>query len=185
MLASTKLLPISGVRYIPNIINSSEAKELIDFIDTSPWSSALSRRVQHYGYIYDYRAKNVDHYLGEFPVPIQRLRDRISIDLGISDSKGAFNQAIINEYQPGQGIAPHTDHIKLFGDTIVSVSLCGDTIMDMSHEKDNIPIPLKAKSLLCLQGEGRYLYTHSIAQRKSDNGVPRSRRISVTYRRVV
>lgn len=185
IIASTLQFPITGIRYIPAIINFGEAKELMDFIDASPWSSALARRVQHYGYVYDYRAKNVNQYLGDFPVPIQHLCNRVSNDLGISDSKGPFDQAIINEYLPGQGIAPHTDHTRLFGDTIVSVSVCGDTVMDMANGEDTLAVPLKSRSLICLQKDGRYVYTHSIAPRKSDNGIPRNRRVSVTFRRVV
>jgi len=37
--------------------------------------------------------------------------------------KKDFNQIIVNKYLPGQGIGPHTDHVKFFGDIIISLSL--------------------------------------------------------------
>ena len=40
-----------------------------------------------------------------------------------------FDQLIVNEYQPGQGISPHIDNQTLFGDVVVSVSLSSNTIM--------------------------------------------------------
>lgn len=33
------------------------------------------------------------------------------------------DQVIINEYQPGQSIAPHIDSVPCFGETIASLSL--------------------------------------------------------------
>lgn len=40
-----------------------------------------------------------------------------------------FNQLIINEYNPGQGINPHIDNPILFSSPIVSLSLGSDCIM--------------------------------------------------------
>jgi alkylated DNA repair dioxygenase AlkB len=41
-----------------------------------------------------------------------------------------FNQLIINEYEPGQGINPHVDNTTLFTDTVVSLSLGSEAIMN-------------------------------------------------------
>lgn len=40
-----------------------------------------------------------------------------------------FDQLIVNEYEPGQGINPHIDNIKLFKSDIASLSLGSDCIM--------------------------------------------------------
>ncbi len=46
-----------GLIYIPDYITSLVENELISFIDSQEWSNELIRRVQHYGYKYDYKNK--------------------------------------------------------------------------------------------------------------------------------
>lgn len=46
-----------------------------------------------------------------------------------------FNQLIINEYLPGQGINPHVDNPTLFSSPIVSVSLGSECVMEFDNEK--------------------------------------------------
>ncbi len=41
----------------------------------------------------------------------------------------SFDQLIVNEYQPGQGISPHIDNKTLFSDIIVSLSLGSNAVM--------------------------------------------------------
>lgn len=48
-----------------------------------------------------------------------------------------FDQLIINEYQPGQGINPHIDNVKLFAEPIVSLSLGSECIMEFDREISN------------------------------------------------
>ena len=45
---------ISGLQYIPDFIARDEESALIANIDEQPWLNDLKRRVQHYGYKYDY-----------------------------------------------------------------------------------------------------------------------------------
>lgn len=45
---------ISGLTYIPNFITATEHDLLLPQIDQQPWLTDLKRRVQHYGYKYDY-----------------------------------------------------------------------------------------------------------------------------------
>ncbi|MEM6811641.1 MAG: DNA repair protein [Pseudomonadota bacterium] len=112
---------IDGLEYHSNFISPEEEQDLIGFIDNQEWLNDLKRRVQHYGYQYDYKAKSisVDSYIGEIPKTfnflIRRLIERNNIQT-------APDQAIINEYVPGQGIAPHVDCVPCFGDIILSIS---------------------------------------------------------------
>jgi hypothetical protein len=57
---------ISGLTYIRDFITKEEEKFLVENIDRSSWLNDLKRRVQHYGYKYDYRARavNDDAYFG-------------------------------------------------------------------------------------------------------------------------
>jgi len=41
-----------------------------------------------------------------------------------------FDMVIVNEYEPGQGIASHIDNAKLFDHIIVSLSLGSDVVMN-------------------------------------------------------
>jgi alkylated DNA repair dioxygenase AlkB len=169
-LFSSAIPNIKGLTYTPNYITADQEQFLIEQIDNQPWLNDLKRRVQHYGYKYDYKARRItpDLKIGEVPNWLQIL--------------DGFDQVIINEYIAGQGITPHIDCIPCFDDTICSLSLLEPC--EMVLEKDNIKhsIILEPRSLLTLQGEARYKWKHSIPQRKSN---VRNRRVSITYRKVI
>lgn len=181
---------IIGLKLYHSFISPKEEKELLHCIDKSIWLSDLKRRVQHYGYKYDYRAKKIDntYFLGELPVWLkviaQKMIDSNAIDF-IPD------QAIINEYETGQGIAPHIDCEPCFGDTIISLSLGSTCIMNFEQASDlsnKIGIFIEPRTLLVMQDESRYKWLHSIPQRKSDSFndhiIRRNRRVSITFRKV-
>lgn len=179
---------INGLVYIPQYINEPEHDNLVHIIDAQPWRTELSRRTQHYGYIYDYRAKRVvpSMQLGELPVWLQQLAIGLHKDGLMPDTP---DQAIINEYKPGQGIADHIDCTPCFGEVVISLSLAAPVVMDLKRNNQIVPLLLKPRSLLVLRGEARYHWTHGIARRKQDliNNIPlkRERRLSVTFRKVI
>ena len=113
---------IPGLSYIPHYIDESTEAALLKTIDSQPWIHDLKRRVQHYGWRYDYKARNVasDLRIGALPDWLQSYAVRLQ-------QGGLFteipDQVIINEYEPGQGISAHIDCIPCFADTIVSLSL--------------------------------------------------------------
>lgn len=179
---------IEGLLYIPNFISEEEHDVLLMAIDKRPWLNDLKRRVQHYGYKYDYKARNIllDSYLGELPQWLGDLQERLLTD-GIFKQKP--DQAIINEYLSGQGISAHIDCVPCFDDVIASVSLGSDVIMQLTSEEKKYDVFLEKRSLIVLSGEARYKWQHAIPARKSDifDGVKleRQRRVSVTFRKVI
>jgi alkylated DNA repair dioxygenase AlkB len=181
---------VPGLTCIPGYLTPNEQVELLDSIDRAPWSVELKRRVQHYGYRYDYRRKTVDRdmRLGPLPEWGAELAQRLLRDGHVPR---VLNQLIVNEYLPGQGIAAHIDCVPCFADRVLSLSLGSSCILTMRHAETaaDVPMLLDPGSLLVLAGEARYEWTHRIAARKRDvvagQTIERGRRVSLTYRTVL
>lgn len=187
---SASIPEIDGLAYIPDYIDATSEDALISTIDVQPWITELKRRVQHYGWRYDYKARSVTNDLR-----IGALTDWLQSYAARLQQAGLFSetpdQVIINEYQPGQGISAHIDCVPCFTDTIASLSLGSPCVMDFSHSKtgEKSSLLLEPRSLLVLSGDARYHWQHAIAGRKTDrhNGqiIQRARRISLTFRKVI
>jgi alkylated DNA repair dioxygenase AlkB len=181
---------INGLHYVPDYLTSDDATSLVAAIDAQPWRDDLKRRVQHYGYRYDYRSRSVtpEMHLGAIPAWVLPLATRLHADGYFS---AIPDQVIVNDYLPGQGIAPHVDCEPCFGDVIASLSLGSACVMRFSHlDSDRVEdLPLDPGSLLVLSGEARYAWKHGIPARKSDvvdgHRRARGRRVSVTFRTVI
>lgn len=180
---------LAGLRYIENYISNLEHDKIKYHIDQNPWSCELKRRVQHYGYKYNYKARSINHNMkvSDLPRWAQDVGKRLCTD---GYMKYLPDQLIVNEYFPGQGIGNHIDCTPCFEEVIVSISLVSPTTMVFINQKtkEKIPMILSPKSCLILQGDARYKWTHGIPARKTDtiNGVkvPRTRRLSLTFRKV-
>ena len=179
-----------GLHYEPGFVTPKEQKLLLEGIDAMPWRNDLRRRVQHYGYVYDYRAKTVlpEHYLGELPEFLRPLAERIHSQTGLFS--GTPTQCIVNEYVGEQGIAWHYDSLA-FGPEIATVSLLESWSMefDSKYRRDGgegeRSSVLETGSCLIMTGPSRYQWYHSIPKRKSEkDGTPRGRRLSLTFRTV-
>jgi alkylated DNA repair dioxygenase AlkB len=170
---------VPGLRYLPGYVTEDEERALVGAIDGMPWNTEWKRRRQPYGAGYGDSGDPA-------PVPDwgRRLADRVLADR-VTDVP--FDQMLVNEYAPGQGIASHRDYAP-FGRTVVSISLLSPCVMDFRHaatgRKESLL--LEPRSLLVLSGEARYDWEHGIAPRKRDvwQGVKwdRGRRVSVTFR---
>lgn len=181
-------------------------------IPSENWIALSKRRVQHYGYAFNYLTNNVDpeRLLGPLPTFATEVVDELMLQFGsISAISGLYaaeysqlksvlphgtwnpDQLTINEYRPAQGIPHHVDTHSAFEEAIVSVSIMGDTVMEFCHPDGKIgrkKIFVPRRSLLALTGDARYLWTHGITPRATDSFggtlVPRNTRISLTYRKV-
>lgn len=173
---------IHGLQYSPDFISVDEEQALMKAIDGQPWLNDLKRRVQHYGYKYDYKARAVtaDSYLGPLPNWIIPVTQKLPFKP---------DQAIVNEYLPGQGISAHVDCVPCFADTIASLSLGSGAVMQFVNGQEKHDLYLEPRSLITLSGPARYQWTHAIPVRKSDvvDGfrLERGRRISLTFRMMV
>ena len=180
---------VPGARYIPSFLAPEEQADFIRRIDEneSAWLTNLSRRVQHYGWRYDYQARAItsDMRIGPLPDWLQALAQRL-YETGLFERPP--EQVIVNEYEPGQGIAMHTDHPG-FGSVVAMVSLGDDWVMDFSRP-GNPPqaksqVLLERGSALILTEDARKKWRHGIAKRKKErSGHQRKRRLSLTFRTV-
>jgi alkylated DNA repair dioxygenase AlkB len=181
---------INGLIYLPNFISPIEQQKLLEIIGESTWLGDLNRRVQHHGYKYDYKKRGIDisMKLDKLPEWATTLSNKIHQQKLMPYLP---DQLIVNEYLPGQGIAPHIDCEPCFEGVIASLSLGAACVMDFTNNYSNEKksILLEAQSLLVLGDEARYGWKHGIAARKSDmyNGLKmlRQRRVSLTFRKVI
>ena len=184
-------IKIYGLSYKSEFITDSEQDELIKKIDDQPWLNDLRRRVQHFGYKYDYKARRIDKSMKIADLPdwmmtyAKKLYDK-NIFPDIPD------QVIVNEYIPGQGIASHIDCEPCFSDTVASLSLISRCVMNLT-DKDKpdtvYDYLLEPRSLIILQNDARFQWMHGIKPLKNDKYfekvIPRERRISLTFRKVI
>lgn len=177
---------INGLIYLKNFISEEEEKFFVEEIDKLPWLNDLKRRVQHYGYKYNYTYRKIDESMRVDPIPefFNDIKDRL---VKTNIFKETPDQLIINEYLPGQGIALHVDCEPCFKESIATISLNSEYIMDLASvdNKEKGQILLERCSLLGMLDEARYDWRHGIKARKEDNGKPRGRRISLTFRNVI
>lgn len=186
----TQLSKIKGLTYLPQYITEAEQTALWQSVNNENWLGDLKRRVQHYGYKYDYKARFIDYSMkiGELPEWVLPFAKKLNQE-GFMPKMP--DQLIVNEYEPGQGIASHIDCEPCFEDSIVSLSLGSTCVMNFIHKKtkEKIEVLLEPRSLVVLKEDARYEWTHGIVGKKSDffNGqkYERGTRISLTFRNVI
>ena len=188
-LQEAKTVP--GLKFLEDFLSPEHQAYCVRRIDAAndQWRYDLSRRVQHYGWRYDYKARAItpDMHLGVLPDWLETVAQKLRDETGLFDR--VPEQVIVNEYLPGQGIATHIDHPG-FGPTVCMVSLLDDWEMDFSeHWNDKTPALLRTGSCILLTGPSRHVWQHGIAPRKSEPLVSgrrdRKRRLSLTFRTVV
>ena len=167
-----------------NLVTEEEEAALVAFLDGQPWEDDIKRRVQHYGYAFDYTTRSVNPSFAvvkPIPAVIRQFFSRMNLPF-------EPDQITVNEYVPGVGIKPHIDTHSAFTDGIASLSLLSAVSFDMRRDSDRFSLGIPARSLLLMTGEARYAWAHAIAARRTDvfenELVIRQRRLSLTLRQV-
>ena len=181
---------IRGLVYMTDFLSENEENRVLREIDGSPWQEDLYRRVQHYGWRYDYRARQIDPsmHLGAIPQWARRLGHRL-VELGLLGEMP--DQVIVNEYRGNQGISVHTD-ARSFADGIATISLLESWEMNFRLGRDRRTLRLERRSALIMHSDARYIWKHEIPKRKYEPNLPgiapkrlrRVRRVSLTFRKV-
>ncbi|MBP1127242.1 MULTISPECIES: alpha-ketoglutarate-dependent dioxygenase AlkB [Pseudomonas] len=177
-----------GLLLIPDFITPKQESSLLAKIESSPWDTTMSRRVQHYGWRYDYKSRKVDAkaYIGPLPSWAANL-GRMLFERGLV--KELPDQVIVNEYSGNQGITKHIDCLPCFRGEVVTISLLESWEMIFSRklERDldeKYKIILTRRSAAVLSGESRTTWYHEIPKHLKEAGIIRHRRISITFRKV-
>ena len=173
-----------GAVLVPELVTPAEERRILQRIAEAPWMTDIGRRVQHYGYRYDYRGSAPPVPAAPFPRWATVMADRLApwFDGAVPE------QCIVNEYVPGQGIGMHADHAQ-FGAVVASLSLAAEWPMRFRrrrvrpYARDGLPgdevVVLPRRSALVLAGPARTDWMHGI-----DRGAGRGRavRVSATFR---
>jgi alkylated DNA repair dioxygenase AlkB len=182
LFKSEEQIAIAGLSCIQDFVSVGEERELMAEIERGAWSHEFARRRQHYGVAYGERDYNTPTPL---PAWIEKIARRI-VEGGWFSKMPV--QALVNEYNPGQGISAHKDYEPF--DEVASLSLASGCLMEFAQGKtgDVKTLWLEPRSLLVLTGEARHEWTHAIRPRQNDlvHGVKvaRQRRLSLTLRTV-
>lgn len=111
---------ISGLTVVTDFLSNEEEDSIwigLGREDHTAWRHTLNRRVQHYGFTFNYRTLLLDYSSDTPPIPadITPLLSRLQHAIGNAEveegevAPGVYpmNQLTMNEYMPGQGIAAH------------------------------------------------------------------------------
>jgi alkylated DNA repair dioxygenase AlkB len=190
---------VSGLYLIHEAINKEQEAWLLKKTELQDWNKELARWTQHYGFKYDYKSRDLGQPIAS-PKHIRLVKQHIERLLDKIDKKEIldnrrFVQTIVNRYEPGQGISPHTDS-DVFGDVICSLSTESSCVMKFIKADKSVEMFLPRRSLLVLTGEARSKWKHEIEKLKVDSmleikddfpqriNYPRTTRISYTFRQL-
>ena len=173
---------IPGLAYYADFVSSDEERELLEAANGEAWSTHWKRRTQYYGQRYGVTVDEGTYR--EIPLWSRVVMERL---VSTSILAGLPTQMGVNEYLPGQGIAPHVDHES---GTVISLSLGSGCIMDFREIETGAAnsMWLAARSIMVMNGVSRYAWMHGIAPRQRDvvdgRSIHRGTRVSLTFRNV-
>ncbi len=168
---------IKGLYYIPNAIDNN----IISLLDKQPWhfiQSTKGRKVQQYGYIYNYKSSSVKEKTEDIPEFLYDYIKTLNCYINqLNLEPLVFNQCIVNNYEIDQRINKHIDSTK-FGSIVGCYTLGCSGIMRFSKDGIHHDIKVEPNSLYIMSGDARYKWTHEMLKNKE------GRRISITFRNV-
>ena len=121
-----------GATLVPDIVTEAEEERILLRISQAPWMTDLSRRVQHYGHRYDYRAPgNGRHALAPAFPALGRLslRDRLGAVLRRGHARAVHRQRV--PPRPGHRHARRSQLVRR----------CGGVAVARRRLDDELPAP--------------------------------------------
>ncbi|KAF9553278.1 hypothetical protein CPC08DRAFT_673422 [Agrocybe pediades] len=212
-LALRTVPPIPGLYFQPNLVLPQDlAEEVVSFCMKTYFRTPADNQVMLFGRFIPSTESAIESSSG-FPRILHELLDKVSCilkpavpsktyDLLFPTNSTKARQAIINLYQPGEGITPHVDLLGRYADGIVGVSFSNGCSMRFDKvnpveddSKTRWDVYLPENSIIVLSEEARYDWTHGIDKKRKDyvstetpgsntpgSWIERSVRMSVTFR---
>jgi len=205
--SSTDHIVIPGLHLLEDFVSVEEQQVLMAVIlgPQACWAkpqatqshngAVVRRRVQHYGYIFDYETADILRDVDLTPCPpLPAIENGSVLDEYIGNctnnkegwgvlagvlertrqkdidgtTYSTINQLTINEYKPGDGIGSHIDTISAFGDGLFSLSLHSGIVMEFKKGDEKKLVFLPPRSLLAMTGPARCEWEHMIVTRRTD-----------------
>ena len=146
---------VRGLHYIDQYISNIDEKNIIDFLKEKDWKLDEKRK------FLEYRYDNKNSDSDSIPIFLKELSEKIS-----KKFQKNFDQIIISQNPKGHGISSHIDNTKLFGDTVVILTLNDNCMMKFENDKNNILVSIKKNGMIMMEGDARYKWKHSILSYK-------------------
>jgi len=166
LFAAPSGLP-EGFRYEAEILSADEEEALARELGALPFKPfdfrgfLANRRVASFGFRYDYGSRAIVE-AAPFPAFLEPLRRKAGAIFGRPAE--AFQQVLINEYQPGAGIGWHRDKAQF--DEVVGVSLLAPCVMRFRRKAgegwERASLNVEPRSAYLLSGPARRAWEHSI-----------------------
>ena len=99
--SETAHVNIAGLALAEEFLSRREEEEIIAHLDALAWESQMSRRVQHYGFRFDYVTRKCSTVATPFTDMLAMVAAR-ALSQGLV--RQMPDQCTVNEYMPGQGI---------------------------------------------------------------------------------
>ncbi len=168
---------LNTVVYCADFLSEEEETicvENIDLLQTWTVLKNSRRKVQAWGKV----VPGFSNTCGDTLPPFLQSLSKLLTDEGFFSNSTPPNNVLINKYEPGQGIMPHTDG-PAYHPTAVVLSLCSDTLMMFSpnvathriglDSTDPIEaIVLRRRSILSFSDEAYTGHLHAIAEVASE-----------------
>ncbi|PYH43081.1 2OG-Fe(II) oxygenase family oxidoreductase [Aspergillus saccharolyticus JOP 1030-1] len=157
-------LPIRprGLLWQTDFITPSHEQHLLHiFRHELTWPDRPGRISLHYGYTFDYKTFNIDP-----DIPYRPFPDWLVPLLPARESRPP-DQVCLQYYPPGAGIPPHVDAHGPY-DQLYALSLGAPVMMQFRRGEERVEVDCEPRSLMCMSGEARLLWTHGIKKRKTD-----------------
>ena len=99
--SDTAHIEIPGLVLAEDFLTAREEQDIVSQIDSLEWESQMSRRVQHYGFRFDYVTRKCSTPATPLPSALAMVAAR-AVSQGLVSRMP--DQCTVNEYMPGQGI---------------------------------------------------------------------------------
>lgn len=157
--------------YIPNFITIEEEEQLLSCVNNVPrtrWVQLRNRRLQNWGGQPHAKGmiqtESLPKWLDLYIQRILKLGDKTIFP----DNNFQFNHCLVNEYEAGQGIMPHTDG-PVYYPIVTTITLQSHTVIEFyrpidsnNSEVRSVEIDRRARSIPDTIEQGRELMGRNV-----------------------